>query len=154
MMSINTNAGAILAQKFLRATSAEMSITQNRVSSGLRVSTVTDDSSSFAVAAGINVVLGLALALGGLVLHAPVAIEGGLLVGANEAAVAERQERRDAERRHGEEGDDEARDHRPVHERRPSPKLIDVHVHRIVGAHAKPVPSLHPINNRQIAARR
>ena len=32
MTSVNTNVGALLAQKFLRTTSAEMNITQNRVS--------------------------------------------------------------------------------------------------------------------------
>jgi hypothetical protein len=54
MTSVNTNAGAILAQKFLRSTASDMQVTQNRVSSGLRVSNVTDDASSFAVAAGIR----------------------------------------------------------------------------------------------------
>jgi flagellin len=52
--TVNTNVGALLAQKFLRSTSSEMVTTQSRVSSGLRVSTVTDDASSFAVAAGIR----------------------------------------------------------------------------------------------------
>jgi len=52
MTSVNTNVGALLAQKFLRSNAAEMSVTQNRVSSGLRVSTVTDDASTFAVASG------------------------------------------------------------------------------------------------------
>jgi len=54
MSSVNTNVGALLAQKFLRSTSAEMNVTQNRVSSGLRVSTVTDDASTFAVASGVR----------------------------------------------------------------------------------------------------
>ena len=54
MTSVNTNIGAILAQKFLRVNNTEMNVTQNRVSSGLRVATVTDDASSFAVAAGIR----------------------------------------------------------------------------------------------------
>ena len=86
MTSVNTNAGALLAQKFLRATSAEMSITQNRVSSGLRVSTVTDDSSSFAVAAGIRgdikAYTAVAAALQGSTVAASVAISAGETISA------------------------------------------------------------------------
>lgn len=52
--SVNTNIGALLGQKFLRGNASEMVTVQNRVSSGLRVSSATDDASTFAVAAGIR----------------------------------------------------------------------------------------------------
>jgi hypothetical protein len=42
MTSIATNVGALLAQRYLRAITSELTITQNRLSSGLRVSTVTE----------------------------------------------------------------------------------------------------------------
>ena len=85
MTSINTNAGAILAQKFLRSTTADMQVTQNRVSSGLRVSTVTDDASSFAVAAGIRgdvkAYTAVAAALQGSTVAAKVALSAGEAIG-------------------------------------------------------------------------
>jgi len=81
MSSVNTNVGALLAQKFLRATSAEMNVTQNRVSSGLRVSTVTDDASTFAVASGvrgdIKAYTAVAAALQGSVVAGKVAVTAG-----------------------------------------------------------------------------
>jgi flagellin len=52
--SVITNAGALLGQKFLRANSNEMVQVQNRVTSGLRVNSVVDDASTFAVAAGLR----------------------------------------------------------------------------------------------------
>lgn len=52
--SVITNAGAIASQKFLRANSNDIVGVQNRVSSGLRVATVTDDASTFAVAGGLR----------------------------------------------------------------------------------------------------
>jgi flagellin len=54
MTSINTNTGALLAQRYLREIDAQLTITQKRLSSGLRVSTVTDDASTYAVAAGLR----------------------------------------------------------------------------------------------------
>ncbi|MBM3523492.1 MAG: flagellin [Alphaproteobacteria bacterium] len=54
MSSVNTNIGAIVAQKYLRATTMDMNIVQNRVSSGLRVASALDDASSFAVGAGMR----------------------------------------------------------------------------------------------------
>ena len=81
MTSVNTNIGAILAQKFLRANAADMAVTQNRVSSGLRVATVTDDASSFAVAAGIRgdikAYTAVAAALQGGVVAGTVAVSAG-----------------------------------------------------------------------------
>ncbi len=52
--SVNTNAGALIGQRFLRANSNEIVSVQNRVSSGLRVNSVTDDASTYAVAAGLR----------------------------------------------------------------------------------------------------
>ena len=81
MNSINTNVGALLAQKFLRSVSAELVVTQNRLSSGLRVATVTDDASTFAVAAGIRGDIksytAVAAALQGSVAAANVAVSAG-----------------------------------------------------------------------------
>ena len=81
MSTVNTNVGALLAQKFLRSTASEMVTTQSRVSSGLRVSTVTDDASSFAVAAGIRgdikAYTAVAGALQGSTVAASVAISTG-----------------------------------------------------------------------------
>lgn len=54
MISINTNSGALLALRYLREIDSELGITQKRLSSGLRVSTVTDDASTYAVAAGLR----------------------------------------------------------------------------------------------------
>jgi flagellin len=60
---------------------SDMQTTQNRVSSGLRVSTVTDDASSFAVAAGIRgdikAYTAVAAALQGSTVAASVAISAG-----------------------------------------------------------------------------
>ena len=77
------------------------------------------------------------LELHGMAFHALVSIDERMLVGAHGAAVAERQPRRDAERRNGHEGGNEACDHGFVHERRPSPKLIDIHAHQLVAAHPR-----------------
>jgi len=81
MTTVNTNAGALLAQKFLRANAADLVTTQNRVSSGLRVSTVTDDASSFAVASGIRgdikAYTAVAASLQGSTVAASVAISAG-----------------------------------------------------------------------------
>jgi flagellin len=81
MTSVNTNVGALLAQKFLRSTASDLVTTQNRVSSGLRVSTVTDDASSFAVASGIRgdikAYVAVAAALQGSQVAATVAISAG-----------------------------------------------------------------------------
>jgi flagellin len=52
--SVNTNIGALLGQKYLRSNSSDMVTVQNRVSSGLRVATVMDDASTFAVAASMR----------------------------------------------------------------------------------------------------
>jgi flagellin len=54
MNSVNTNVGALLAQKYMRATSAQLTMVQNRVSSGLRVASSSDDASTFAVAQGLR----------------------------------------------------------------------------------------------------
>ena len=81
MPSVNTNVGALVAQKFLRATSAELNMTQNRVSSGLRVTSALDDASSFAVAAGmradIKAYTAVAGALQGAKVGAQVAVSAG-----------------------------------------------------------------------------
>ena len=81
MSSVNTNVGSLLGQKYLRYTAEEMNRVQNRVSSGLRVSTVLDDASTFAVAAGIRADVkaytAVASALQGAKAAATVAIAAG-----------------------------------------------------------------------------
>jgi len=54
MPSVVTNTGALLAQKYLRATGVELNTVQNHVSSGLRVASSADDASTFAVAQGLR----------------------------------------------------------------------------------------------------
>jgi flagellin len=81
MTSIATNVGALLAQRYLRAITSELTITQNRLSSGLRVSTVTDDASTYAVASGlrgdIKAYTAVSGALQGSVAAANVAVAAG-----------------------------------------------------------------------------
>jgi flagellin len=81
MTTINSNQGALLAQKFLRSNAADATGVQNRVSSGLRVSSATDDASTFAVAAGaradIKAYTAAASALQGSEAGANVAIAAG-----------------------------------------------------------------------------
>ncbi len=81
MTSVNTNVGALLSQKYLRGTNTEITMVQNRVSSGLRVATVLDDASTFAVAAGIRADIkaytAVAAALQGAKVSATVALTAG-----------------------------------------------------------------------------
>lgn len=78
MTSVNTNVGALLAQKFLRSTGTELNMTQNRVSSGLRVASSADDASTFAVAQGLRADIksytAVSSALGGAKAAATVAV--------------------------------------------------------------------------------
>jgi len=81
MPSVNTNIGALVAQKYLRSTSVELITVQNRVSSGLRVASALDDASSFAVSAGmradIKAYTAVAGALMGAKVGAQVAVSAG-----------------------------------------------------------------------------
>jgi flagellin len=83
--SIATNVGALLAQRYLRAITSELTLTQNRLSSGLRVNTVTDDASTYAVAAGlrgdIKAYTAVSGALQGSVAAANVAVTAGESIG-------------------------------------------------------------------------
>lgn len=53
-ISVVTNAGSLLAQKYLRDTDRSLQVTESRVASGLRVATSYDDASTFAVAEGLR----------------------------------------------------------------------------------------------------
>jgi len=79
--TVNTNAGALIGQKYLRNNAAEMIEVQNRVSSGLRVSSVVDDASTFAVAASmrgdIKGYTAIAASLQGGKVGATVAVQAG-----------------------------------------------------------------------------
>jgi flagellin len=52
--SIQTNVGALVALKNLSAVNSDLAVTQNRVSTGLKVSSARDDASVFAVAEGVR----------------------------------------------------------------------------------------------------
>jgi flagellin len=54
MASINTNIGALVALKNLSATSSSLDLTQNRISTGLRVISPKDDASNFSIAQGLR----------------------------------------------------------------------------------------------------
>lgn len=63
--SVNTNAGAFIALQNLNATTSALNTTQNRVNTGLKVSSAKDDAATFAIAqklradvAGLNAVKG------------------------------------------------------------------------------------------------
>ncbi|MGN6374894.1 MAG: flagellin [Sphingomonas sp.] len=49
-MSVNTNVAALTALQSLNATANQMSMTQNRISTGLKVSSTKDDSASYTIA--------------------------------------------------------------------------------------------------------
>ena len=48
--SVNTNAGALVALESLNATNAQLNTTQNRISTGLKVASATDNGATWAVA--------------------------------------------------------------------------------------------------------
>jgi len=48
--SVNTNTGALVALQYLNATQAQLNLTQNAISSGLKVASAKDDGSTFAIA--------------------------------------------------------------------------------------------------------
>ena len=52
--SINTNAGALVALQSLNATSRELDTVQNRVNTGLKVSSAKDNGAVFAIASGLR----------------------------------------------------------------------------------------------------
>ena len=54
MTSINTNIGALVALRNLSSTSYSLDVTQNRVSTGLRVTSPKEDASNFSIAQGLR----------------------------------------------------------------------------------------------------
>ena len=54
MTSINTNVGAMVALSNLGTTQYDLNVTQNRVSTGLKVTGATDDAADFAIAQGLR----------------------------------------------------------------------------------------------------
>ena len=48
--SVNTNSGAYIALESLNATNAQLTVTQNRVSSGLKVASAKDNAALYAIA--------------------------------------------------------------------------------------------------------
>ena len=52
--SINTNVGAMVALQNLNATSRELNVVQNRVNTGLKVSSAKDNGAIFAIASGLR----------------------------------------------------------------------------------------------------
>ncbi len=56
--SVNTNAGALIALESLDATNAALNTTQNRISTGLKVASATDNGATWAVAQNIRSTVG------------------------------------------------------------------------------------------------
>ena len=54
MTSINTNVGALVALRNLNSTSFNLDITQNRVSTGFKITGPKDDASNFSIAQGLR----------------------------------------------------------------------------------------------------
>jgi flagellin len=54
MSSVNTNVGAMVALMNLNVTQSNLSTTQNRISTGLKVTGAVDDASNFAIAQGLR----------------------------------------------------------------------------------------------------
>ena len=50
MLSVNTNTGAMIALQYLNKTNAQLSETENRVNTGLKVASAKDDGATFAIA--------------------------------------------------------------------------------------------------------
>jgi flagellin len=53
--SINTNVGAFVALRNLNQVNKRLDVSQNRVSTGLKISGALDDASNFSIAQGIRV---------------------------------------------------------------------------------------------------
>ncbi len=56
--SVNTNAGALVALESLDATNSQLTTTQNRISTGLKVASATDNGATWAVAQNIRATVG------------------------------------------------------------------------------------------------
>ena len=54
MASVNTNVGAMVALQNLNTTQYNLNITQNRISTGLRITGPVDDAADFAIAQGLR----------------------------------------------------------------------------------------------------
>jgi flagellin len=50
MLSVNTNAGAMIALQYLNKTSSQLTATQNHINSGLKIATAKDNGAIFAIA--------------------------------------------------------------------------------------------------------
>ena len=50
MLSVNTNQGALVALQYLNDSESQLQVTENAVSTGLKVATAKDDGSTFAIA--------------------------------------------------------------------------------------------------------
>ena len=53
-MSINTNVGALVALQNVSKTNSELAVTQNRINTGLKVSSTKDDSATYAIAQNLR----------------------------------------------------------------------------------------------------
>ena len=56
--SVNTNAGALVALESLDATNSQLNTTQNRISTGLKVASATDNGATWAVAQNLRSTIG------------------------------------------------------------------------------------------------
>ena len=107
MTSINTNVGALVALRNLSSTSYNLDVTQNRVSTGSKITGPKDDASNFSIAQGLRADLkafdavqqglssarGIVTARGGMTSHAAVVARGmgrACVSGAGEIDIAAR----------------------------------------------------------------
>ncbi len=54
MLSVNTNTGALIALQYLNQTEGQMSVTQNAISTGLKVASAKDNGSTYAIAQNLR----------------------------------------------------------------------------------------------------
>lgn len=77
-ISVATNVGSLLGQRYLRSSDRDLQVTQNRLASGLRVASSSDEASTFSVAEGLRGNLksytAVGGALGGFKAYASVAV--------------------------------------------------------------------------------
>lgn len=81
MTSVNTNFGALVALQQLNSTNRDLGVVQNRVSTGLRVSSARDDGAVFAIGQGQRARLGTIDAVRRGIDRANVVIDTGLTAG-------------------------------------------------------------------------
>ncbi|MEX6726198.1 flagellin, partial [Parapedomonas caeni] len=57
-MSVNTNAGALIALQNLASTNSQLGVVQSRINTGMKVASTKDDSATFAIAQNLRADIG------------------------------------------------------------------------------------------------